>query len=229
MSAIRNKKRLEQEEKDMTVPTDAIIAIHNAFRKDMAGIDAAALAMARGQSDFKAQIERFHFFNFVLDIHARGEELAIFPAVEAIAPDVVAPYIEDHRGLERASQAVMSGFSAHDVLESTRATAALRFHHDIHLDKEDAHLYRIFRERIPLPEQSKALGLMTSTVPPERFPELASWMFPLIGDDDRENMTRIWQMVMPAEVFGKIKLLIKQAVGDGWAELTRRIPGLEMA
>ena len=33
-------------------------------------------------------------------------------------------------------------------------------------------------------------------------------MFPLMGDDDRENMTRIWQMVMPPEVFaGAIQLV----------------------
>jgi hypothetical protein len=67
---------------------------------------------------------------------------------------------------------------------------------------------------------------MSSTVPQERFPQLVSWMYPLIGDDDRENMTRIWQMVLPPQVFGKLKPLMKQAVGDGWAELTRRIPGL---
>ena len=49
-------------------------------------------------------------------------------------------------------------------------------------------------------------------------------MFPLLGDDDRENMTRIWQMVMPAEVFGGAIQLVHQAIGDDFAELTRRIP-----
>ena len=51
-------------------------------------------------------------------------------------------------------------------------------------------------------------------------------MFPLLGDDDRENMTRIWQMVMPAEVFAGAKQLVQRAIGDDWAELTRRIPEL---
>jgi hypothetical protein len=46
--------------------------------------------------------------------------------------------------------------------------------------------------------------------------------------DDRENMTRIWQMVMPAPVFAGVKQLIQKAVsGNDWAELTRRIPTLE--
>jgi hypothetical protein len=55
-----------------------------------------------------------------------------------------------------------------------RAAAAFRFHLDIHLDKEDTHLYRIFRERISLPEQGKALGIMAGLIPQERFPEVVT-------------------------------------------------------
>ena len=51
-------------------------------------------------------------------------------------------------------------------------------------------------------------------------------MFPLVGHDDRENMTRIWQMVMPPPVFDGAKGLIKNAVGSDWADLSRRIPDL---
>ena len=34
----------------MVSPIDAILAFHNAFRRDMAAIDAAALAAARGHA-----------------------------------------------------------------------------------------------------------------------------------------------------------------------------------
>ena len=47
-----------------------------------------------------------------------------------------------------------------------------------------------------------------------------------MGPGDRENMTRVWQMLMPPEVFAGVKQLIQKAVGDDWAELTRRIPEL---
>jgi len=77
-----------------------------------------------------------------------------------------------------------------------------------------------------LPDQGKAVGLMSSTVPPARFPEVIAWMFPLIGNDERENMTRVWQTVMPGPVFAGVKQLIQKALGDDWAELTRRIPAL---
>ena len=210
----------------MTGPIDAILAIHNAFRADMAAIDAAALAAARGTAGLEATVERFRFFNEVLDWHAHGEELAVFPALEVVAPSVAEAYEMDHRGLDRAFEALSDAVTVHDTLQTARATAAFKFHLDIHLAKEDAHLYRLIRERVSVADQAKAVGVMAGEVPPERNPELIAWMFPLLGDDDRENMTRIWQMVMPPEVFGGAIQLVHQAIGDDFAELNRRIPEL---
>jgi hypothetical protein len=211
----------------MAEPLDAVTAIHNAFRRDMEGIDAAALDSARGEPGLAPAVERFRFFNEVLVWHALGEELAIFPAVEAVAPSVAEAYERDHRYLDDAFDALSAAVSEHDALETARATAAFKFHLDIHLGKEDAHLYRLMRERVSMPDQGKAVGIMASTVPQDRFPELVAWLFPLIGNDDRENMTRIWQMVMPPPAFAGVLQLVQQAIPDGWSELTRRIPGLE--
>jgi hypothetical protein len=210
----------------MTEPVDAIRAIHNAFRKDMWQIDAAAFDSAKGIEGLDATIERFRFFNEILVWHAKGEELAIFPALENVAPLVAEAYEKDHRGLDMAFDELNNSYSAHDVLKTARATAAFRFHLNIHLGKEDTHLYRIFRERISLPDQGKAVSIMASTIPPERFPDVVGWLFPLIGNDDRENMTRIWQMVLPAPAFAGVKKLIEKSVGSDWSELQRRIPTL---
>jgi hypothetical protein len=210
----------------MAEPLDAVMAIHNAFRADMAGIDAAALGLARGKTELAATVERFRFLNEVLVWHADGEELAIFPALEAVAPLVAWSYERDHRGLDAAFDALSAAVDAQDALDTARASAACKFHLDIHLAKEDAHVYRLIRERVPMPDQGKAVGLMSSTVPQDRFPEVIAWMFPLMGDDDRENMTRVWQTVMPPPVFAGVAQLIHKAIGDDWAELTRRIPTL---
>jgi hypothetical protein len=210
----------------MTGPIDAVTAIHNAFRRDLTGIDAAALGQARGKAGQAPTLERFRFFNEVLVWHAHGEELGIFPLVEGVAPAVAEAYERDHRGLDAAFDALSAAVSVGDPLETARATAAFKFHLDMHLGKEDAHLYRLVRERVSLPDQAKAVGIMANTVPQDRFPELIAWMFPLLGDDDRENMTRIQQMVMPPPAFAAAKQLIHQAIGEGWAELARRIPSL---
>jgi hemerythrin-like domain-containing protein len=210
----------------MTGPIDAVTAIHNAFRRDIEGIDAAALAIAQGKPGLAPAVERFRFFNEVLVWHADGEELGIFPALESVAPSVAEAYERDHRGLDAAFDALSAAVSARDALQTARATAAFKFHLDIHLDKEDAHLYRLIKERVPVPDQAKAVSIMASTAPQDRFPEVVAWMFPLMGHDDRENMIRIWQMVLPAPAFTGAKQLIQKAIGDDWAELTRRIPTL---
>jgi hypothetical protein len=210
----------------MTEPLAAVTAIHNAFRRDMQGIDTAALAAARGSPGLEPAIERFRFFNEVLVWHATGEEMGIFPALEAVVPSVAEAYERDHRGLDEAFEALSAAVSAHDALATARASAVFKFHLDLHLGKEDAHLYRLMRERVAPPEQGKAVGIMASTVPQDRFPEVVLWMFPLMDHTDRENMTRIWQMVLPAPVFSRAKGLIQQAIGADWAELTRRIPEL---
>jgi len=210
----------------MAEPLDAVMAFHNAFRSDMTQIDVAALDLARGKKDLKATVERFRFFNEVLVWHAHGEELAVFPAVEAVAPLVAEAYERDHRGLDAAFDVLNAAVSANDVLAMARATAAFKFHLDLHLGKEDAHLYRLVKERVSMSDQGKAVGIMANQVPQERFPELVGWLYPLLDNTDRENMTRIWQMVMPLPVFDQAKQLIQKAIGHEWTELIRRIPSL---
>ena len=119
--------------------------------------------------------------------------------------------------------------SVYDFLETARATKAFKSHLDLHLNKEDTHMYRLISERVSPPEQGQAVGLMASHAPQDRFPEVVAWMFPLIGRDDRVNMTRSWQMGMPPEGFAMAATLIEQAVGDDWPELTRYVPQLVAA
>jgi hypothetical protein len=210
----------------MNGPIDAVRAIHNAFRSDMAIIDAAALESARGKPGLEQTVERFRFFNEVLEWHAHGEELSMFPALESVAPSVAEAYEKDHRALDAAFEALSNAVSVHDPLETARATKAFKYFLDVHLDKEDTHLYRLIAERVSLPDQAQAVGVMASTIPQDRFPELVAWLFPLLGDDDRENMTRIWQKVMPPEAFAGATQLVAAAIGDDWSELSRRIPEL---
>jgi len=212
----------------MTQPLDVIMAFHNAFRRDMQRIDTAALEAARGKAGFEPTLERYHFFNEILIWHATGEEKEIYPVLETVAPLVAEAYVMDHHGLDAAGEELHTAVSAGDPIQTARAAAAFKFHLDLHLKKEDTHLYRLFRERIPMPEQGKAIGQMSNHVPQERFPEVVTWIFPLLGIDDRENTTRIFQNVFPAPVFQGVKALIHTAIGaDDWAELVLRIPALQ--
>jgi hypothetical protein len=210
----------------MTGPTDAVVAIHNAFRHDIELIDAAALDAARGKPGLEATVERFRFLNEVLEWHAHGEDAVISPLLESVAPSAYETYERDHRALDAAFTALTRAVSVHDALETARATNAFKFHLQLHLDKEDAHMYRIISERVSRPEQARAMGVMASHAPQDRFPEIVAWMFPLIGLDDRVNMTRSWQIGMPPEAFAFATHLIEQVIGDDWPEVARNIPEL---
>ena len=213
----------------MNGPIDGILAIHNAFRHDIARIDAAALESARGKPGLEATIEGFRFFNEVLEWHAQGEDTVMLPLLESVAPDVYESYERDHRALDVAFAALNNAVSMRDPLETARATKAFKFHLDVHLDKEDAHMYRLIRERVSLPDQGRAVGMMGADMPADRFPEVVAWMFPLMGLDDRVSMTLGWKMGMPPEAFANAARLIEQAVGDDWPALARQIPDLVAA
>src|SRR5438445_10414289 len=98
----------------MAGPIDAVRAIHNAFRQDIKLIDAAALDAARGKPGLERTVERFRFFNEVLEWHAHGQELAVFPALEAVAPCVAEAYQKDHRALHAAFDPSSNAVSVRD-------------------------------------------------------------------------------------------------------------------
>ncbi len=106
----------------MAEPVDVILAFHNAFRNDLKNIDAAALDMARGKAGLAGTVERYRFYNEVLVWHAHGEEAAIFPRIEEVAPLVAEAYLMDHRGLDTAFDALDEAYSARDRLKTARAT-----------------------------------------------------------------------------------------------------------
>jgi len=113
-----------------------------------------------------------------------------------------------------------------DPLTTARATAVLNSHLRIHLDKEDAHLYPILRERTTDEEQASIGRLMSSKVPPEKFPTLSQWLFPLLDLEDQVTVTRGWMTLMPPQVFAMVKPLIRKNAAENWTELTQRIPEL---
>lgn len=116
--------------------------------------------------------------------------------------------------------------AAPDALLVARATAALNAHLRIHLNKEDAYLYPILRERIAEEKQASIVGLMAKSVPPDKFPTNIRWLFPLLSLDDRVVVIKSWMSLMPPPVFAGLKALLQETVAADWVELTRRIPEL---
>lgn len=207
-------------------PVDLILVAHTAFRRDLSSIDAAALAAARQLGDISETIERLEFFSAMLAWHAQGEDDGIFPALERVAPDVAASYELDHRGLDLASDGLNRALAAGDALEVARAAAAFKFHLDMHLHKEEVHLYRLFVDRLPEEEQAEAVGIFTDALPGERFGDFVRWLFPLVDNADRARVVRVWQAAMPEAVFAGTLGLVQRVLGEEYRDLAARVPAM---
>ena len=208
-------------------PIDIVRSFHNAFRRDVSQIDASAFKLARNGGDLTSVFNQLRTVAEILDYHAQGEEAAVFPAVDKLTPLMARAYFLDHRELDTMLDVLESMRKTPDPLITARATAVLESHLRIHLDKEDVHLYPILRERASEKEQASIVGLMSSKVPPEKFPAMVQWLLPLLDFDDRVVITEGWMKLMPPHVFAKLKPLMQKIMADDWVALTQRGPNLE--
>ena len=211
----------------MSGPLDIVGSIHNALRRDVSQIDAATYKVARNGGDLAPVFDRLSVVAEILDYHAQGEEAAVFPAVDNLAPLVARAYFLDHRELDTMVDGLQTMRKAPDPLNAARATAVLASHLRIHLDKEDVHLYPILREQTTESEQASIVGLMSKKVPPEKFPTLVKWLLPLLDFDDRVIIVGGWMKLMPPQVFAGLKPLMKSIMAEDWSKLAQRIPYLD--
>lgn len=201
---------------------DIVRSVHNAFRRDINQIDTLVFNIARDGGDLTPIFDRLHIMNEILDYHAKGEESAVFPVVDKLAPLVARTYLMDHRELDTMAAGFEAMRKLQDPLIAARATAVLHSHLRIHLGKEDVHLYQILREGTTESEQAAIGSLMSQKVPPERFPVFVQWLFPLLNLGDQVVVTKSWRSLMPPPVFANVKPLIERAVAENWSELSRR-------
>jgi hemerythrin-like domain-containing protein len=207
-------------------PVDLIIVAHQGFRRDLTNIDSAAVGAAREGREATDTINRMRFFTAMLSWHAQGEDDGIFPALERVAPDVSASYELDHRGLDLAAEGLDRAIDSGDTLAVARATAAFKFHLDMHLHKEEVHLYRLFVDRLSESEQTEAVGVFTDALPRDRFADFVTWLFPLVDLEDRARVIRVWKVAMPPEVFTGSMGLVQRVLGDDYSRLTNLVPEL---
>jgi hemerythrin-like domain-containing protein len=208
-------------------PIDVIRCFHNAFRRDISQIDDIVNRTAREGGDFTSVLDRLHTMNELLDYHARGEEAAVFPAMDKLVPQLATPYLLDHRELDIMVNGLETIRQNPDPLTTTRATAVLGSFLQIHLNKEDAHLYMILKERTTDEEQIAMGVLLTRSVPPEKFPTMIQWLLPLLDLEDQVFVARGWVKVMPPQVLAGIRPVIEKAAAGNWVKLTELVPELE--
>ncbi len=211
----------------MSGPIDIVRSFHNAFRRDLFQVATLAFKLVREGGDLTPIFDGLRTVAEILDYHAKGEEAAVFPAVDKLAPLVSRAYFLDHRELDNMVKMLEEIQKKPDPLLTFRATSVLESHLRIHLNKEDIHLYPILRERTVESEQASIVGLMSRKVPSERFPAMVQWLLPLLDFDDRVVVTQGWMKLMPPQVFASLKPLMRKIMAEDWVELARRTPILD--
>lgn len=211
----------------MSGPLDIVRCIHNAFRRDLFQIDATAFNLAKNGENMNNIFHRLGIVSEILDYHAQGEEVAVFPALDKLTPHVSLAYFLDHRELDKMVDNMETMRDKPSPLKMARATAVLESHLRIHLNKEDAHLYPLLIEQTTESEQIEIGRKMSGKVPPERFPVLVEWLLPLLDFDDRVAITMGWMKMMSPQVFANLKPVMKKLLAQDWVALTIRIPQLD--
>ena len=211
----------------MSGPLDLVRCIHNAFRRDLFQIDALTFNLAKNGGNMTDIFDRLEIVSEILDYHAQGEEVAVFPALDNLIPHVSQAYFLDHRELDKMVDNLQTMRDKPDPLTTARATAVLESHLRIHLNKEDAHLYPLLAEQTTESEQIEIGRKMSGKVPPKRFPSLVQWLLPLLDFDDRVVITMGWMKMMPPQVFANLKPVMKKLMAQDWVALSKRIPQLD--
>jgi len=204
-------------------PLDLILVAHKAFRRDLADIDRAARAAAHGDHDLDAVVGRHEFFGEMLAWHAYGEDTGIFPALASAAPNIVAAYELDHRGLDVVIDGLAAAVASADAIDIARATVACKFHLDMHLYKEDVDLYPVFARALSRDAQAAAVRVFTDALPADRFGDFVRWLFPLADTEDQEKVVRVWHASMPPAMFTGSLRLVENALGDEFSVLSARL------
>jgi hypothetical protein len=135
----------------------------------------------------------------------------------------VTAYELDHRGLDVVIDGLAAAVASGDAIDIARATAACKFHLDMHLFKEDVDLYPAFVRVLSRDAQAEAVGVFTDALPAERFGDFVRWLFPLVDPDDQEKVARVWHSAMPTPMFTGSLRLAENALGDQYPALSTRL------
>jgi zinc finger-like protein len=200
----------------METPVRGIRFIHKAILVEVSRIEAAA---AQGQG--AAVAERLPFFERVLHLHNTGEEVGLFPDIDAKAPDIVPAYLLDHRE-EKVLFANLRDACAAGGANLAQAAAAVATHLRLHVKKEEELIVPLVERLFSVPEQGAQVGKMLAQFSPADMGQLLPWMITALAVDDRRAYLGLMEKVLPPDRLAGALATVKGGVTpEVWASLGR--------
>src|SRR5262245_5451438 len=143
----------------MPGPIDALRFAHTAIERELLDLE-KAVTSAASAADVEPLGERFAFLEKFCDGHTRGEEIGLFPELDAKLPKFSATYLFDH-GDERAAFSRIHGELARCGKGEEAALGVLRVevmkladHVCRHIRKENELIVPLCHELFSVPEQA---------------------------------------------------------------------------
>jgi hemerythrin-like domain-containing protein len=210
----------------LTGPLVNVQSFHNVFRRGITEIDDLAYAAVASGGPIQPALDRLELYFKVIEIHARGENIWVFPVLEKVAPLVAYGYQADHDEIGELSATAAHWGPGPEPLVVARATAVMKAHMMLHLDKEEAQLYPLLEMHTSRAEQAHMVERIGAETPEELFPDAVAFVFGLADPEDRAVITRGWMEAFGTDGFAYTLPLIQQAVGEDWDDLVKRVPEL---
>ncbi len=221
-------------------PVSAVLYIHNAILKETQEFEEAAKELNReNSSQVTALLDRFKFFRQVLKVHEDGEELAIFPPLEAKFKHLATTYVFDHHHhlgsypqIEDTLTAIVRARHNNERIELARRLnrqgIALNVVMEQHISKENELLYPLYDQLFSFDEQrAHEAAIMEHMPPPDLMARMGVWMFKAQAPKDREGLLRVFaEMLPPEHLPGMMKLMAGAVTPKEWQEAVRGIPEL---
>jgi len=200
----------------METPVRGIRFIHKAILVEAGRIESAA-AEGRGA----AVAERLSFFERVLDLHNTGEEVGLFPDIDARSPDIVPAYLLEHRE-EKVLFANLRDACASGGANLAQAAAAVAAHLRLHIKKEEELIVPLVERLFSVPEQGAQVGKMLAQFTPADMGRVLPWLVTALEVDDRRTYLGLMEKVVPPDRFGGVLVTVKAGVTpEVWASLGR--------
>jgi zinc finger-like protein len=200
----------------METPVRGIRFIHKAILVEAGRIEAAA-AEGRGA----AVAERLPFFERLLHLHNAGEEIGLFPDIDAKAPDIVPAYLLDHRE-EKVLFANLRDACAAGGANLAQAATAVATHLRLHIKKEEELIVPLVERLFSVPEQGAQLGKILGQFTPADMAQVLPWMITALEVDDRRTYLGLMEKMVPPDRFAGVLATVKVGVTpEVWASLGR--------
>ncbi len=210
----------------MPGPINALRFVHTAILTESDRLDRAA-ADAQSGGDLAPLADDVEFFEDLVLLHTRGEEIGLFPVIAEMAPHIDETYLHDHVDERETFAALRQAVDAADLVEARRAAVVLREHAHSHIAKENTYILPFVDDHVEPPRQGEMLGHILSTIPPEKMARVVPWIIDRIPIDDAAHYVTVLEGALPPEAFDAAKGWIRDSVApDTWSELTSRLPQL---